>query len=62
MIPEGFSTRDIAAPRGQVRHDVQGVPNALKAADPPKGFLEKGETSPQLEGFLFPAATRCSRR
>jgi UPF0755 protein len=55
VVPEGFSTRDIAARVAKLGTTSKAYLNALKAADPPQGFLEKGESSPQLEGFLFPA-------
>jgi UPF0755 protein len=61
VIPEGFSTRDVAARAAKFGTTSKAYLNALKAADPPKGFLEKGETSPQLEGFLFPAVYEVQR-
>jgi UPF0755 protein len=55
VIPEGFSTRDIARRVNRVGLRPAGFRAAVKAANPPEGFLEQGEKAPQLEGFLWPA-------
>jgi uncharacterized YceG family protein len=54
-IPEGFSVRDIAQRVGRVGVKAQAYRAAVEAANPPKGFLVRGEKAPELEGFLFPA-------
>jgi UPF0755 protein len=56
VVPEGFSTKDIAARvANRLGVTAKQYNAAVKAANPPKGFLVEGETSPRLEGFLWPA-------